>query len=62
MTDHRAMLAALLADERLGETERSHFEEMSSQLELSPRASLPKAQAERVERRHAQLRLAGNRE
>ncbi len=51
------MLIALLADDRLSDREREAFEDMSSRLQLSPRAVLTKAQAEWVERRHLQLGL-----
>jgi hypothetical protein len=57
MADQRQMLIALLGDDRLQDKERTAFEDMSSGLELSPKAKLTKAQFDWVERRFRELEL-----
>lgn len=60
MADQRQMLIALLGDDRLQDRERTAFEDMSSGLQLSPKASLTKAQFEWAERRFRELELDAN--
>lgn len=60
MADERSMLAALLADDRLEDKERTAFEDMSSFLNLSPKSKLKRAQYEWAERRFRELELDAN--
>lgn len=60
MADQRQMLIALLGDDRLQDSERTAFVDMSSGLELSPRAKLTKLQFDWVERRFRELELDAN--
>jgi hypothetical protein len=60
MADQRQMLIALLGDDRLQDKERTAFEDMSSGLQLSPKARLSRAQLDWVERRFRDLELDAN--
>lgn len=57
MVDERKMLLALLGDERLTDTERTAFEDMSSSLTLRPSAKLTPKQFAWVDRRFQELEL-----
>ncbi len=57
MADERKMLLALLQDERLTDTERTAFEDMSSNLTLRPSAKLSQKQFAWVDKRFQELEL-----